>query len=118
MRAALAALLLAPVFLSAGVLDIPVTRIGAVDYVNLQDAAAALELRLVRSVPDTTVMLKSGAQPVARLADHSRQIDVRGLRVFLGDPVLAQGGAFLVSRIDCCRGFGRTCAARPRRCPM
>jgi N-acetylmuramoyl-L-alanine amidase len=100
MRAALAALLFAPVILSAGGLDIPVTRVGAVDYVNLQDAAASLGLRLERSVPDTAVMLKSGAQPVARLADHSRQIDVKGLRVFLGDPVVERSGGFLVSRLD------------------
>jgi N-acetylmuramoyl-L-alanine amidase len=100
MRAALAALLLAPAVLFAGGADLAVTRIGSVDYVNLGDAAESLGLRLVRSVPDSAVMLKSGAQPVARLADHSRQIDVRGLRVFLGDPVLEQGGAFLVSRID------------------
>jgi N-acetylmuramoyl-L-alanine amidase len=100
MRAALAALLLAPVVLSAGAAELAVTRIGAVDYVNLRDAAESLGMRLAGSVPDSTVMLKSGAQPVARLADHSRQIDVRGLRVFLGDPVVVRGGAFLVSRID------------------
>jgi N-acetylmuramoyl-L-alanine amidase len=100
MRAALAALLLAPVVITAGGSDLAVTRIGAVDYVNLRDAAEGLGLRLVRSVPDTAVMLKSGAQPVARLVDHSRQIDVKGLRVFLGDPVVARGGEFLVSRID------------------
>jgi N-acetylmuramoyl-L-alanine amidase len=100
MRAALAALLFAPVLLFAGGLDIPVTRVGAVDYVSLEDVAASLGLRLERSVPDTAVMLKSGAQPVARLSDRSRQIDVKGLRVFLGDPVVEQGGRFLVSRLD------------------
>jgi N-acetylmuramoyl-L-alanine amidase len=100
MRAALAALLFAPIVLSAAGTELPTTRVGAADYVNLQDAAENLGLRLVRSVPDTAVMLKSGAQPVARLSDHSRQIDAKGLRVFLGDPVVAHGGTFLVSRID------------------
>ena len=100
MRRALAALLLASVPLLAGEAELPGVRMGSVDYVNLDDGAARLGLRLVRSVPDTTVMLKSGAQPVARLADHSREIDLKGLRVFLGDPVVARGGAFFVSRID------------------
>jgi N-acetylmuramoyl-L-alanine amidase len=100
MRAALAALLLSPILLSAAGPDLPVTRVGATDYVGLQAAAESLGLRLVRSVPDSAVMLKSGAQPVARLADRSRQVDVMGLRIFLGDPVVTLGGAFLVSRID------------------
>ena len=60
----------------------------SVDYVNLEDGAARLGLRLERSVPTTAVMLKYGAQPVARLADHSRETDLKGLRVFLGDPVI------------------------------
>jgi N-acetylmuramoyl-L-alanine amidase len=100
MRAALAAFLLATVVLSAGAAELRVTRIGAVDYVSLEAAAQSLGLRVERLVPDTDVMLKSGAQPVARLSDHSRQVDIRGLRVFLGDPVVAQGGAFFVSRTD------------------
>jgi hypothetical protein len=72
-------------------------------------------------VPDTAVMLKDGAKPVARLVDHSREIDVKGLRVFLGDPVVERGGEFYVSRADfhyhLMPRLGRTCAARPRRCP-
>jgi N-acetylmuramoyl-L-alanine amidase len=100
MRAALAALLFSPILLSAAAPGLPVTRVGATDYVGLEAVADSLGLRLVRSVPDSAVMLKSGAQPVARLADRSRQVDIRGLRVFLGDPVVALGGAFLVSRID------------------
>ena len=80
--------------------DLPSLRIGGVDYVSLEDGASRLGLRLERLVPETTVMLKSGAQPVARLSDHSREIDLKGLRVFLGDPVAIHGGAFYVSRTD------------------
>jgi N-acetylmuramoyl-L-alanine amidase len=100
MRPALAALLLTSATLLAGAPDLPTVRFGKVDYVNLEDGAARLGLRLVRSVPDTTVMLKSGAQPVARLADQSRQIDLMGLRIFLGDPVKMRGDSFFISRID------------------
>jgi N-acetylmuramoyl-L-alanine amidase len=100
MRPALAALLFATAPLFAGTLDLPTIKFGKVDYVNLEDGATRLGLRLVHSVPDTTVMLKSGAQPVARLADQSRQIDLLGLRIFLGDPVKARGDTFYISRID------------------
>ena len=100
MRRALAALLLASATLFAGTPDLPTVRLGKVDYVNLEDGATRLGLRLVRSVPDTTVMLKSGAQPVARLVDQSRQIDLMGLRIFLGDPVKTRGDSFFISRID------------------
>ncbi len=101
MRPALAALLvLASATLFAGAPDLPAVRFGSVDYVNLEDGATRLGLRMVRSVPDTTVMLKAGAQPVARLADNSRQIDLMGLRIFLGDPVVAHGDSFYISRTD------------------
>ncbi len=75
-------------------------RVGAVDYVSLEDGASALGLHVARSVPDSAVMLKSGSQPVARLTDHSREVDLAGLRVFLGDPVVVRSGAFYVSRED------------------
>jgi N-acetylmuramoyl-L-alanine amidase len=75
-------------------------RSGGIDYVCLQDAAPRLGLRLVRSIPSTSVMLKDGVQPVARLADHSRDADIKGLRVFLGDQAIEHGGKFYVSRND------------------
>jgi N-acetylmuramoyl-L-alanine amidase len=100
MRPALAALLFGLAGLRAAVPDLPALRIGSVDYVNLEDGATRLGLRLVRSVPDTTVMLKSGAQPVARLSDRSREIDLKGLRIFLGDPVIVHGDKFYMSRTD------------------
>lgn len=75
-------------------------RVGSVDYVNLDEAASRIGLRAVRSVPETAVMLKSGPQPVARLSEHSREMDLGGLRVFLGDPVIMRSGAFYMSRED------------------
>jgi N-acetylmuramoyl-L-alanine amidase len=71
-----------------------------IEYVSLDDAAAHLGLRTEHLVPPSTVMLKDGAKPVARLADRSRDTDIRGLRVFLGDPVIEHGGEFFISRAD------------------
>jgi N-acetylmuramoyl-L-alanine amidase len=98
LRAALVALLAASALIAAG--DPAVTRIGGIDYVRLEDGASALGLRLVQSVPDTTVMLKAGSQPVAQLSDRHREIDLKGLRIFMGDPAVIHGGSFYVSRID------------------
>ena len=71
-----------------------------IEYVSLDDAAAHLGLRAERMLPPSTVMLKDGAKPVAHLADRSRDTDIKGLRVFLGDPVIEHGGAFFISRGD------------------
>jgi N-acetylmuramoyl-L-alanine amidase len=75
-------------------------RSSGLDYVSLEDGAARLGLKLERSIPASTVMLKEGAQPLARLVDHSREADLRGLRVFFGDPVIEHGGRFYLSRTD------------------
>jgi N-acetylmuramoyl-L-alanine amidase len=80
--------------------DLPAIRSGGVDYVSLDDGAALLGLRLERLVPPSTVMLKDGAKPVAKLVEHSRETDIAGLRVFLGDPVIERGGKFYMSRAD------------------
>jgi N-acetylmuramoyl-L-alanine amidase len=100
MRLAAFALLLAAAPCARAQAEIPTVRLGGIDYVNLGDGAARLGLRMERSIPQTAVMLKEGAQPVARLSDHSRDADVKGLRMFLGDPVLERGGRFFISRID------------------
>jgi N-acetylmuramoyl-L-alanine amidase len=71
-----------------------------IEYVSLDDAAAHLGLRAERMLPPSTVMLKDGAKPVAHLADRSRDTDIKGLRVFLGDPVIEHGGEFFISRGD------------------
>ena len=101
MRLAAIALLLAlgpgPVLAAEA---LPVIHSGGTEYVALEEGAIHLGLRLERSVPLTSVMLKDGSQPVAKLADRSRDADIRGLRVFLGDPVVERGGKFYVSRTD------------------
>jgi N-acetylmuramoyl-L-alanine amidase len=101
MRPAALFVALATAFLcAADGADLQSLRIGGIDYVSLEDGASRIGLRLERSVSEATVLLKSGSQPVARLTDHSREIDLKGLRVFLGDPVATHGGAFYVSRTD------------------
>ena len=100
MRPAAFALLLASAAACAAAdTGLPVKRIGGLEYVKLDDGAAAMGLRIERVSPQS-VLLKDGAQPVARLADHSREIDLKGLRIFLGDPVVEHGGTFFLSRLD------------------
>ena len=101
MRLAAFILLFLPAILSASeAADLASVRNKGIDYVSLEDGAARLGLRLERSIPVTAVMLKDGAQPVARLADRSRETDIKGLRVFFGDPVIERGGKFYLSRSD------------------
>ncbi len=101
MRPAALGFLLASALLSpAGGAEPASVRFGAIDYVSIDDGADRLGLRVVRLAPQPAVILKDGTRPVARLADHSREIDLEGLRVFLGDPVVARGGTLYVSRID------------------
>ena len=71
-----------------------------IDYVSLDDVAAHLGLRTERGLPVTSEILKDGARPVAKVSDRSRDTDVNGLRVFMGDPVIEHGGVFYVSRAD------------------
>jgi N-acetylmuramoyl-L-alanine amidase len=97
MRPTALALILALACARAGA--IPATKIGGIEYLRLDDCAAEIGMR-VEHVGAVTVLLKDGVMPVARLVDHSREIDLKGLRIFLGDPVLARGGTFYVSRID------------------
>jgi N-acetylmuramoyl-L-alanine amidase len=80
--------------------DLSGIRNNGIEYVSLEDGAAFLGLRLERLVPTSTVMLKDGAKPEAKLVEHSRETDVLGLRVFLGDPVIERGGKFYMSRAD------------------
>jgi N-acetylmuramoyl-L-alanine amidase len=71
-----------------------------IDYVSLNDIAAHLGLKTERGIPITTVIVKDGPKPVAKLSDRSRDTDVNGLRVFMGDPVIEHGGVFYLSRPD------------------
>jgi N-acetylmuramoyl-L-alanine amidase len=99
-QAAFALLLLAAIFGAPARAEIPSIQNKGVAYISLDDAAAHLGLRVERLVPPSAVMLKDGAKPVARFVDHSRETDIRGLRVFFGDPVIEHGGAFYISRTD------------------
>jgi N-acetylmuramoyl-L-alanine amidase len=84
----------------AGAAEPPATQIGGVPYLSVDDAADRLGLKIVRLPTEPAILLKDGPRPVARMVDHSREIVLRGLRVFLGDAVIARGGAFFVSRSD------------------
>src|ERR1700679_2677980 len=64
--------------------DLQVVRNNGIDYVSLEEGAARLGLRIERLTPPSAVLLKDGPKPVARLADHSRETDINGLRVFFG----------------------------------
>src|SRR5471032_388633 len=59
-----------------------------IDYVSLDDVASKLGLKTERGVPVTTEILKDGAKPLAKFMDRSRDSDIGGLRVFMGDPVI------------------------------
>ena len=98
--AAFALLLTAAIPFARAGAELPAILNKGIAYVALDDGASRLGLRLERSIPPTTLMLKDGAQPVARLADNSRDADIKGLRVFLGDPVIERGGRFYMSRND------------------
>jgi N-acetylmuramoyl-L-alanine amidase len=100
MRRAVLAFLFCSAFAGAtAAADLASTRIGDSDYVRLDDGAAFLGLKIERLSPQA-VLLKDGTRPVARLTDHSREIDLNGLRVFLGEQIVERSGTFYVSRID------------------
>ncbi len=96
----LALVLIPALALASAVPDLAQVKSNGIDYVSLEEGAARLGLRMERLVPPTAVMLKDGPQPVARLADRSRESDIKGLRVFLGDPVIERRGTFYLSRTD------------------
>lgn len=100
MRLAAAVLLLPALLHASAGAGLPGIRANGIEYVSLVDGAERLGLRIERSIPQTSVMLKDGARPVARLVDRSRDVDIKGLRVFLGDPMIERGGRFYVSRTD------------------
>ncbi|HEY5079304.1 MAG TPA: N-acetylmuramoyl-L-alanine amidase [Opitutaceae bacterium] len=99
MRPVAFALFLALAAASAAAAGLTGTKIGGLDYVRLDEGAAAMGLKMERVSPQS-ILLKDGSQPVARLVDHSREIDLKGLRVFLGDPVVEKSGNFFLSRLD------------------
>jgi N-acetylmuramoyl-L-alanine amidase len=80
--------------------DSPPILSSGIEYVSLEDRAARLGLRLEHLAGPPAILLKDGAVPVAKLIDRSRDTDIRGLRVFMGDPVIERSGVFYVSRAD------------------
>jgi N-acetylmuramoyl-L-alanine amidase len=99
-QAVLALCLLAALLGAPARADLAGYRTGGIEYVSLTDVAARLGLNLERLVPATGVIVRDGAQPLAKLVDRSRDTDIKGLRVFFGDPVITHGGAFYLSRAD------------------
>jgi N-acetylmuramoyl-L-alanine amidase len=100
MRLAAFALLFSTAVYAHAQAELRAIRSGGIEDVSLDEVAARLGLRLERLVPSSGVMLKDGPKPVAKLSDHSRETDILGLRVFLGDPVIERGGKFYLSRAD------------------
>ncbi|HEY1793427.1 MAG TPA: N-acetylmuramoyl-L-alanine amidase [Opitutaceae bacterium] len=79
---------------------LPSIRNGGVEYVSLSEGAQRLGLKLERSVPSSAAMMKDGDRPVARFSSGSRDADIHGMRLFLGDAVIERGSRFYMSRID------------------
>ena len=86
-----------------------VTRVNGVDHVSLREAAALLGLQFSWREGERRLALSDATGKVEFEID-SREVSVRGLRLFLGRPVIARNGAALVSRID----FERLLLARLR----
>ena len=74
-------------------------KFGAVEYVALSDVATRLGLKLSWVQRGRKVSL-AGPAARAELEADSRDVSINGLRVFLGDMILASGGQLFVSRID------------------
>lgn len=84
---------------SAAAPPLPATRFGGGTYVSVIDMAERLGLRLSWSDRGRHLIL-SDPQHRIELAAESRETLLDGLKVFLGDPVVARGGRFYVSRTD------------------
>jgi N-acetylmuramoyl-L-alanine amidase len=74
-------------------------KFGHLDYVNVADVAARLSLKLTWVVRGRKLTL-SGPAGRAELEADSRDIQVNGVRVFLGDPIIDSGSQLYVSRLD------------------
>jgi N-acetylmuramoyl-L-alanine amidase len=96
-------------------------KFDGVDYVNIADVAARLDLKLAWLERGHRVALR-GSRTRAELEGDTRDITVNGMRVFLGDPVEESKGELFVSRIDFERclapmlraGYGVTPLAPPK----
>ncbi len=74
-------------------------KFNGVDYVNVADVAARLGLKLALTERGRRAVL-AGAGVRAEIEADTRDIEVNGLRVFLGDPSADADGRLYVSRID------------------
>ncbi|MCE2860890.1 MAG: hypothetical protein RIR76_999 [Verrucomicrobiota bacterium] len=83
----------------SGEKPLPGKRFGRIEYVSLAAAAPRLGARLNWLEAGRRLELK-GPGGRAEVETDSREITVNGLRVFLGDPVVASGGDAFVSRVD------------------
>ncbi len=100
---------------------LPTRKFGKVDYVSVADVATRLSLKLIWLERGRKFTL-TGPSARAELENDNRDITINGLRVFLGDPILASGGQSYVSRADfelCLTpmlrpGFGVTIPPVPR----
>ena len=78
---------------------LPTKKIGSIEYVNVTDVAHRLSLKLTWIERGKKLRL-TGASARAELERDTRDVEVNGLRVFLGDPIVDAGGTLYVSRID------------------
>lgn len=84
---------------TAGSSALPTRTIGKTTYVELSAAAARLGHELTWIEPGRKARLNGPGGPAEITAD-SRELRVRGLRIFLGDPTADVDGRLYVSRID------------------
>lgn len=93
-------------------------KLNGLDYVDLADAASRLGLKLTLTERARKAVL-AGPGVRAEIGADTRDIEVNGVRVFLGDPSADADGRLYVSRLDYERGLapmlrpGAGVAARP-----
>lgn len=101
--------------------DVSSRRVGNVEGVELARVAEALGLAYAWSGGNAKAVL-TGEGARAELPTGTRDVEVNGLRVFLGQPVMVEGGKVFVSRTDFERvlapllrpGTGVTPIAKPK----
>lgn len=79
--------------------SVSIRRFAGVEYVNVADVASRLGLKLTWLERGRRLTL-AGASTRAELENDTREIEVNGLRIFLGDPILDSAGQLYVSRVD------------------
>jgi N-acetylmuramoyl-L-alanine amidase len=83
---------------------LPVTRIGGQECVSLREVAALIGWKK-DWVESTRRLTLSDASGKIELTGGSREVSVNGLRLFLGHPVLQQGGVLYLTKTDYQRGL-------------